>query len=203
MQPWQPHQSSGYPPSYGYPFASPMPRYAYASFWRRLIALILDSILTAIAAFSLIAVLWAMTGIALFDIDTEDSGFSFTAGNWPVSLLITAYFVILNGRGATLGKMALGIRVTNREGDVPGLAKGALREIIPAIGLALDPILSLATRIAEEIGGWDAAFTTGAAGIGIVLGYGLLEIVDGLSMIGDDYKQTLHDKMGGTYVIRG
>ena len=205
MQPWQPPQSQGYPPGYGYgyPYAMAVPQYSYASFWRRLFALILDSILIGIAAISIIAILWAVTGVELFEINTSDDSFSLTASNWPVALLTIAYYVIMNGRGATLGKMALGIRVTDREGGVPGLTRGALRSIIPAVGLALDPILSLATRIADEVGGWDAALTTGAVGISIVLGYAIFQLVDGLSMLGHDHKQTIHDIMGGTYVIRG
>ena len=205
MQPWQPPQSHGYPPGYGYgyPYAMAVPQYAYASFWRRLVSLILDSILVGIGAISLIGILWAVTGIELFDVNTGDGQFSFTANNWPYALLITAYYVILNGRGATLGKMALGIRVTDREGGAPGLKRGLLRGIIPAVGVTLDPIRRLATDLADEIGGWDAALTTGAAGISILLGYSLFQIVDGLSMIGDDHKQSIHDKMGGTYVIRG
>ena len=208
MQPWQPDESYRYPPygapvpGYGWQYVLPTPRYAYASFWRRFFALMLDSILVGIAAISVIAILWAVTGIELFDVNSGRNSFSISAENWPIAILTTAYFVYLNGRGATVGKMALGIIVTDREGKAPGLRRGILRGIIPAVGSALDPILSLVTRIANEIGGWDAALTTGLIGISIVLGYSLFQIVDGLSMLGDDYRQTIHDKMGGTYVIR-
>lgn len=202
MQPWQPRHWPGYPPGYGYTLP-PKPQYAYASFWRRLTALILDSVIVTIGAFSIVAILWAVTGIELFDIDTGDSSFSLTADNWPIAILSTAYYVIMNGRGATLGKMALGIRVTDREGGVPGLARGALRGVIPAVGAALEPILSLAMELADRLAGIDAALTTGLVGLSIILGYGLFQIVDGLSMVWDDHKQTIHDKMGGTYVIRG
>jgi uncharacterized RDD family membrane protein YckC len=208
MQPWQPDESYRYPPygapipGYGWQYVLPTPRFAYASFWRRFFALILDSILVGIAAVSLIAILWGVTGIELFDIDTTGDSFSLSASNWPIAILTTAYFVYLNGRGATIGKKALGIIVTGREGKAPGLKRGILRGIIPAVGSALDPILSLVTDIANEIGGWDAALTTGLVGLSILLGYSLFQIVDGLSMLGDDHRQTIHDKMGGTYVIR-
>lgn len=203
MQPWQPQGWPGYPPGHGFPFAPPKPLYAYASFWRRFFALILDSIIVAVVGFSSVAILWSVTGIELFDLNTSDSSFSLSASNWPIALLSTAYYVIMNGRGATLGKMALGIRVTDREGGVPGLGRGALRGIIPAIGAALDLILSLAMELADRLAGIDAALTTGLAGIGIIFGYSLFQIVDGLSMLGDEHRQTIHDKMGGTYVIRG
>lgn len=200
MQSWQSYGNQQYPP-YAYQPAVAVPQ--YASFWRRLVALILDDIIAGLGAVILLVILDAITGLHLYERDASGDNFSISFGGWPYALLITAYFVLLNGRGATLGKKALGLRVTEREGGAPGLAKGGIRGIIPALGLALDPLLSLAADIANDIGGWDAAFATGASAIGIILGYAVFQMVDGLSMIGDEHKQTIHDKMAGTYVIRG
>lgn len=48
-----------------------------------------------------------------------------------VFIITPLYYVVLTGtRGQTLGKMALGIKVVNRNGDVPGLGYAALREVV-------------------------------------------------------------------------
>ncbi|MBI4337857.1 MAG: RDD family protein [Chloroflexi bacterium] len=41
------------------------------------------------------------------------------------------YYVLMTGlRGQTLGKMALGIKVVDERGQVPGVGRAALREVI-------------------------------------------------------------------------
>ena len=53
------------------------------------------------------------------------------SGNFVVFIITPLYYVVLTGtRGQTLGKMALGIKVVNRNGDVPGLGYAALREVV-------------------------------------------------------------------------
>ena len=47
------------------------------------------------------------------------------------SLLFIVYYVLLTGlKGQTLGKMALGIVVVNGQGEVQGIGRAALREIV-------------------------------------------------------------------------
>lgn len=49
-------------------------------------------------------------------------------------LLPWAYYIILTGiRGQTFGKMALGIKVVDVNGNIPGLGRAALREIVGKI----------------------------------------------------------------------
>lgn len=52
--------------------------------------------------------------------------------NLYVQVLIShLYYVLLIGlRGQTIGKQLLGIRVVNRNGDVPGIGRAMLREVI-------------------------------------------------------------------------
>ena len=89
---------------------------AYAGFWIRFAAWIIDSVIIWIGT----AVLSALS---LF--------VDFYTASLPVLLLGPLYFVLLTGlRGQTLGKMLVGIRVVGRDGQVPGLGYAALREIV-------------------------------------------------------------------------
>lgn len=82
----------------------------YMGFWIRVAAVVIDGILTGIVGAILDAIL-GFTGIG--------------------ALLSITYYVLLTGlKGQTLGKMALGIKVVNAQGNVPGIGRAALREIV-------------------------------------------------------------------------
>ncbi len=86
----------------------------YAGFWVRLAAWTIDAVITNIGSSFVFA---ALGGGDLRPI---------------LFLLLPAlYFVLLTGlKGQTLGKMAAGIRVVNREGLAPGVGRAALRETV-------------------------------------------------------------------------
>lgn len=87
----------------------------YMGFWIRLAAAIIDDIIVIII--TLIFFAFLRFGIRDF---------------WfPVSLFVPwLYYWLFTGlKGQTLGKMALGIKVVNAEGSMPGLGIAALREI--------------------------------------------------------------------------
>jgi uncharacterized RDD family membrane protein YckC len=89
------------------------PLYFYAGFWRRFGAAVIDIIITAIFS----QIVTSIPGAALPAL--------------IVFLTPWAYYVILTGtKGQTVGKMALGIKVVDANGDIPGLGRAALREII-------------------------------------------------------------------------
>ena len=93
------------------PSLAPIPsENEYMGFWIRVAAALIDGVLTGVAG----AILGAVTGIP-----------------YLASLLSIVYYVLLTGlKGQTLGKMALGIVVVNGQGEVPGIGRAALREIV-------------------------------------------------------------------------
>ncbi len=82
----------------------------YGGFWIRLVAYIIDAILLSIAA----GVITMATGGGMYDIDHP---------NYPgsgVSLIVSwLYFALMESseRGATVGKMAVGLRVVTDQGQ--------------------------------------------------------------------------------------
>ena len=79
-------------------------------FWIRFPAAWIDSVLTVLVA----AILEPIGGL-------QGLG----------ALLSVLYYVLFTGlKGQTLGKMALGIKVVDAKGDVPGVGRAALREIV-------------------------------------------------------------------------
>ncbi len=81
----------------------------YMGFWIRLVAAIIDGALVTVAG-----------GVLGLLVPSHISVFL----GWVYAVL----FIGL--RGQTLGKMALGIKVVDANGDVPGIGRAALREIV-------------------------------------------------------------------------
>jgi uncharacterized RDD family membrane protein YckC/ribosomal protein L40E len=98
---------------------SPDSPWEYVGFWVRLVATIIDVIIVGVAQLILARVLTVL-------------GF----GDTPVAevawlLLGYLYSVLLVGhRGQTIGKMAVGIQVVDTYGNVPGLRRAVLREVV-------------------------------------------------------------------------
>jgi uncharacterized RDD family membrane protein YckC len=93
----------------------------YAGFWRRFLALVIDSLL-------LTAVFWVLSMVVPFveskSLTTGAEGLDFNMNLTPIGTIITVggswlYFALLesSARGATLGKMALSMRVTDLQGQ--------------------------------------------------------------------------------------
>ena len=85
---------------------------AYGGFWIRFVAYIIDFILLSIAS----GIVGSVFGFNIFDPDPEH--YSGTANG--ISVLISwLYFALLESseRGATVGKMALGLRVVTDQGQ--------------------------------------------------------------------------------------
>lgn len=104
---------------------SQQPVFHYAGFWKRFVAYILDQIIIGIIGFFIIAPFFALVGISLFSSDfevTDEFIFTVIMGYFSVIILaFTAewlYFALMESlKGATLGKMALGIIVTDLNGN--------------------------------------------------------------------------------------
>ena len=86
-----------------------LPAVEYMGFWVRFAAWIVDFILLFVVQFVV-----SLTGLAFVSIS--------------ISLFYGVLFIGL--RGQTPGKRVLGIQVVNQQGQVPGIGRAALREII-------------------------------------------------------------------------
>lgn len=85
---------------------------AYGGFWIRLVAYIIDAILLSIA----MGVVGAVAGVNFFNPDIESYSSSV---NFVYVLVAWLYFALLESseRGATVGKMAMGLRVVTDQGQ--------------------------------------------------------------------------------------
>jgi uncharacterized RDD family membrane protein YckC len=109
----------------------------YAGFWSRFGAWIIDFIIVTVVTIlipdTVIWWLWQYPlTYQLLDFVFDYTPFGFL-GMTPLVwfLLFKIYNIILTGlRGQTLGKMAFGIRVIGRDGQPPGIAIAALREVV-------------------------------------------------------------------------
>jgi len=104
-----------------YPVAPPAVAEKYADFWIRFGAAIIDA-----------TVVWLISLVLSFLIRVIPF-----LPHWWLSVLVTPvpvgllyYWLFIGLRGQTPGKMAFSIKVVNYQGDRPGLADAALREIL-------------------------------------------------------------------------
>jgi uncharacterized RDD family membrane protein YckC len=125
----------------------------YAGFWKRFLAYILDQIIMSILAVVIILPFLAMVGISLWSQDFDPSaGFIFTL----ISMYFTMILLIIIGewlyyalmesmKGATLGKMALGIIVTDMQGNRISFGRATGRyfgKIISSLTLTIGYIMA-------------------------------------------------------------
>ena len=110
----------------------------YAGFWKRFLAYIIDSCIVSIASLIIIVPMAIMFGIGIFtheEIDEEAAAGFLIAfiGAYLIFIMIIVvgqwlYFALMESRkGATLGKMALGIMVTDMNGNPVSFGKASGR----------------------------------------------------------------------------
>ena len=180
-------------PGYGYPPYPPPPPYGYtpgppvdvlgrplAEWWKRLVAHLLDGLLTT-AAMVVAAIPVVLIAVTQLEIDS-DTG-EVTKGLVPVVLAAAGWFVIvtaggfayyslMNGssRGQTLGKRVLKIQVRDvATGGPIGIGRGFMRYLVE----------------------WLLAS----------FGSGVGTLLDGLWPLWDPWRQALHDKAANSVVI--
>lgn len=129
----------------------------YASFWERLAAGILDSIIIGVATFIL---------EKLIDIDLSNlsSAWETNILSGVLSILYSAYFYS-SQKQATWGKQALNIKVTSLNGEKISFINAIVRSIAEYLSFII-----------------------------LFIGY--------FMMLWDEKKQTLHDKIAGTVVVK-
>lgn len=91
----------------------------YSTFWQRFTAAIIDSI-----------ILWPLTLINGY-IESSANRFMFIFGNLILTIVYSAYFIILHGMyGQTIGKKIMGIKVTDiNEVSLIGNKRALIREL--------------------------------------------------------------------------
>lgn len=139
--------------------------------WHRVAAALIDGLILGAVAVVLFLIWFSQADTPLDDFDP---------GIWPSLLfavpgcLYEVAFVAL--RGATPGKMAMGLEVIGDDGTrPPGWKRAALRYVLTAIGVI--PVLG-------------------------ALISGLIELVSFILLFADGRRQTLWDRLAGTYVVR-
>ena len=152
-----------------------------SGFWRRIVALIVDSILLALGGFAL--------GVVLESVFIQMGSWSVFTGFF-ISL---GYFGVMNSRyaeGQTLGKKLLGIRVVDGNNQVISLGRSLLRYCVYGIPFALQ-----IDFLPEDEGFFWLMYPIGALLVG-----GSFSILY-LYLFNRRTRQSLHDLVVGTYVV--
>jgi uncharacterized RDD family membrane protein YckC len=169
-------------------------RVIYGGFWPRLGALFIDAIILAPISF----------GLTYYNIVSMKSG----AVMMLVAVASIAYKPIMEFYyGATLGKMALNLKVTNLDFERADLQTILLRNIFHIAPPLITALLSFGIYSHpdfEAVSGYIeySAFSRQFVGPQIVNSIaGLIVIVEAIMIAIDDQKRSLHDRIAGTYVI--
>jgi uncharacterized RDD family membrane protein YckC len=114
----------------------------YAGFWMRFIAYIIDSFIIGVLEFIIVLPLLGLLGVQVFELSTirdlENAdpelfvpviASAITGLSLTVLLITWFYYALLQSgaRQATVGKMALGLKVTDVNGDRLTFARASLR----------------------------------------------------------------------------
>lgn len=168
--------------------------YRYAGFWTRVGASLVDAI-----------VLLPLTGLSFYIL----LGMKSLPLMILISLVMTAYKPVMEYQyGATVGKMALGIKVINEEGGMLTPNQAIIRYSPWLFGSIIN-ILSLVELfglgVFGEIGGFMDYVTLTQEHSSILNTLssfaGLVVLVSVLVLLFNDQKQALHDKWAKTYCI--
>ena len=156
----------------------------YASRWARFFAWVIDIIV-------IIILMIILGAIGVVDFDALDN----TATDNIIQAVVgLAYFAVLTiAFGATLGKMALGMRVVGADGEKASVGAILVREVIVRWSISVVTFV-LAFILGGAIG--DAGRVI-ASLVGVLVGLIII-----LRILVDDHRQGWHDKIGGTFVVK-
>ncbi len=148
----------------------------YARRFHRFLAFVIDAIV-------LLVVVAVLNGIGLIDtISFDESGVSTVDGVVQAAVAFGYYFLLTAVFGATLGKMALGMRVVDENGNKAGMVPVLVRE-----------------AIARALGAMITALVGASIGDLVGLAVGVIIII---LILFDEKRQGLHDKVAKTFVVR-
>ena len=164
----------------------------YASRWARFFAAVID--------FIVLVVVWAVlgaVGILGAERDASEPAGAISALSRDTMIVIATallyYAAMTVALGATLGKMALGMRVVGADGEKASVGAILVREIIIRWGVVIAAFV-----LAFVLGGALGDAGRIIAGLTSVL-VGLIIV---LRILVDDRRQGWHDKIGGTFVVK-
>lgn len=157
-------------------------QYEISGFWRRVGAVFIDAII--------LGVVGLLLGLFFSQQFVELGGWGRAIG-FPIAAI---YFVILNSRiggGQTIGKRALKIQVVDKTGGLLNVPKSSLRYSIIGIPYFLNGAI-IPDSILYPIGFYLLSLLVFGVGLSIVY----------LFVFNRNTRQSLHDAIAGTYVVR-
>lgn len=118
------------------PPMSPSPHPTYAGFWKRFAAHIIDKMILGVAVLVIFVPLLAMIGISAMAQEDYEPSINFLITFVAAYLIFIflaftsewLYFAMMESmKGATIGKMALGIKVTDMDGNMISFGRASGR----------------------------------------------------------------------------
>ncbi len=118
------------------PPMSPHAHPTYAGFWKRVAAIFIDKIIIGVATCIILIPMFLVIGVSAFSDRDYEPSISFIIGlisAYMIFILIAwiaewLYFAMMESvKGATIGKMALGIKVTDLNGQLPTFGRASGR----------------------------------------------------------------------------
>jgi len=119
----------------------------YSGFWRRVAAFLIDSVILGVVG----AILGIVLGVAMVSGGTDDTEVVELTGNVVGIFLGWLYYALMesSSKQATIGKMVMGIKVTDLEGNQISFARASGRhfgKIISSLILAIGYLMMLWTE---------------------------------------------------------
>ena len=119
----------------------------YSGFWRRVAASLIDSVILSVVGF----ILGMVLGLAMVSGGTDDTEVVELTGNVVGLFLGWLYYALMesSSKQATIGKMVMGIKVTDLEGNQISFARASGRhfgKIISSLILAIGYLMMLWTE---------------------------------------------------------
>ncbi|MBI5477077.1 MAG: RDD family protein [Ignavibacteriales bacterium] len=129
----------------------------YAGFWRRFLAYIIDQMVMGVLGIFIVIPFLAMMGIGLWNEEFDPSvGFLIWLIGAYLTMILTViigewlYYALMESmKGATLGKMALGIKVTDIQGNRISFGRATGRyfgKILSGLTLSIGYIMAAFTQ---------------------------------------------------------
>ena len=159
----------------------------YAGRRRRFFAFFIDFIILVVVS-GLAALALSVLGVGVETLDPENAEWADVLldnaapiTGWGAAFAFAYFFLMTAWRGATIGKLTLGLRVVNAEGRRPDLGPLAVREIV-ARALAAIAVAALGPVAGETVGSAIVLIT-------IIL------------ILFEQRRQGVHDRVARTYVV--
>jgi uncharacterized RDD family membrane protein YckC len=166
----------------------------YGGFWVRFGAMFIDGLVLAPVSI----------GVMYFNVTSAKSSLLLAV----VTLLTLAYKPVMEYiYGATLGKMALKLRVVDSQFEKPGIQEIFLRNIFNIVPSLIILVFTIGIYLRpefEDVNGFTeySQYSSQFTSLQIVtyVSY-FITIVDAIVLLADSRKRSLHDKIAQTYVI--